>query len=990
MSQTLKSRQSSSPPPQRARWMYARGDTWATFQPHDNDKLEHKWNQLGGEKWARQTKQDQQRLGDDEKQQATTSTPRAPPSGVDAIQSALDGFINPTQKSKSNDSANKPSSGSSWLSGLRSYLPFAKHASNNDDSAESDKHNGQDRDSNKSDSDKIQVNYILDPDQPESERAAKVEVMEDNLFDVDLESMTLYPVFWKGVLLKVVRATWFYSSLTDGSYAPISWDDPLSRDLDHAYSQAQPWISHSPSSNDGNSNNSDLGEETDASKLYPLPSMKEKGQVSFQDAEVGRIFSQDLRGRFLSVVGGSIVVRGFDRAEQIAEQKSFSPLFNISLPWANDDEGSDITSKGSSKYTELQKKGSSVGAHSASKREGAAKPSSTPPSGGGADGPHRADPSTNGDEDERRSFAAKLVPSSDAALRPLVALKKFLGFDENDAADEEKRKMKQQMTEDELDRQRRSENDLEILPDDRKDEPPELVFAIHGIGQQLTEDFEALDFVYDVEHLRNLASENARDPAVRRLSRGRRAQFIPICWRRFMEFDDKPESNDNFYTLDDITNSAAIPMVRNVITKVVLDVPFYLSRHRQKMIDSVISELNRTYRLFCRRNPEFEKHGGRVSVIGHSLGSALAADILSAQPSKVPPLSEVENLDHDALRRNDNLHFNVKNLFFIGSPVAFFFHLEGGQLIARSGTERHPNNDSDALDEEIGRYGCLAAENVYNIFNPNDPVAFQLAPTVDSAYAKVIQPISIESATEALLRSLALPRISVSRVFEKYKQHPFQGVGKIIRQARILENKQQALPEGLSTEEQRQVIEREMGQRIVQDSDYIQTVRKWHHLQTPKSTPTDYNHGAATPDPRELETEKGSRKKTLHPETALRTSSLAEESDEKHDFDLDSLERAERRFRALNPHGCIDYHLSASISLSGYLDMFGAHLAYWSHRDFAVFVLTQLFMDFTQKDAVTIVPQIQDSQGDKEKEREGEEDDDDEEDESEDESEDEE
>ena len=972
--------------------MYARGDTWATFQPHDNDKLEAKWNELGGEQWSLQRKQDRERLGDDERQQTLSSTPRAPPSGVDAIQSALDGFSNPTRRSKpspvstAKDVSKRTGSESSWIDALRSYLPFSKDASDNDGrtQSESDRHDGSDKDPNndssKSDPDKIQVNYILDPDQPESERAAKVEVMEDNLFDVDLESMTLYPVFWKGVLLKVVRATWFYSSLTDGSYAPISWDDPLSRDLDRAYSQAQPWLHRSPSTTTDVPADSDVGEETDKSKLYPLPSMKDKGQVSFQDAEVGRIFSEDLRGRFLSVVGGSIVVRGFDRAEQIAEQKSFSPLFNFSLPWANDDEGGDrADNKGSSRYTELQREGSSMGAHSASKREGAAKTSSEPPSGGGADGPRRTEPSTNGDEDERRSFAAKLVPSSDAALRPLVALKKLLGYDENDAADEEKRRMKQQMTEDELDRQRRSENDLDLLPDDKKDEPPELVFAIHGIGQQLTEDFEALDFVYDVEHLRNLASENASDPAVRRLSRGRRAQFIPICWRRFMEFDDdKPESNDNFYTLEDITNSAAIPMVRNVITKVVLDVPFYLSRHRKKMIDSVISELNRTYRLFCRRNPDFEKRGGRVSLIGHSLGSALAADILSAQPSKVPSLSEVEESDRDALRRNDCLHFNVKNLFFIGSPVAFFFHLDGGQLIARSGTARHPDADSDAPDPETGRYGCLAAENVYNIFNPNDPVAFQLAPTVDSAYAKVIKPISIESATEALLRTLALPRISVTRVFEKYKDRPFQGVGKIIRQARILENKE-TLPEDLSSEEQKQVRERDIGQRIVDDSDYIQTVRKWHHLQKPQSSSPSDDHEAPSPKQRELETEQGNRKKTLQPETALRTSSVAEESDEVHVFDLDALERAERRFRALNPHGCIDYHLSASISLSGYLDMFGAHLAYWTHRDFAVFVLTQLFMDFNQKNAVTIVPQIRGTQGDKEKNEPKEDEDEDEE-----------
>ncbi|SNX83596.1 related to phosphatidic acid-preferring phospholipase A1 [Melanopsichium pennsylvanicum] len=974
MSRTTSESGILSPPPHRARWMYARGDTWATFQPHDNDKLERKWNELGGDDWARRRNQQAQDLCQDEKRKSTTSKPRAPPSGVDAIQSALDGFTNLSHPSKRDSRSahgqlsKDSSAGSSWISDLRSYMSFAKddaadHGSNTD----SDEQRSSNDDSKKSDDDSIQVNYILDPDQPQAERAAKVEVMEDNLFDVDLESMTLYPVFWKGVLLKVVRATWFYSSLTDGSYAPISGDDPLSQDLDDAYSKAQPWLYQSNATTDGDSDNHTVGEETNKSNRYPLTSMKDKGQVCFQDAQVGRIFSQDLRGRFLSIVGGSIVVRGFDRAEEIAKQKSFSPLFNTSLPWANGHEKSSSTnSESSSAYTESQRKGSSAGAHSASKRQGAAKTSSAPPSGGGADGSNRADASSNGDKDERRSFAAKLVPSSDAALRPLVTLKKLFDYDENKAADEEKRKMKQQMTEDELDRQRRAEDDLDLLPDDCKDQPPELVFAVHGIGQQLTEDFEALDFVYDIEHLRNLASENASDPAVRRLSRGRRAQFIPICWRRFMEFDDRPGSNDNFYTLDDITNSAAIPIVRNVITKVVLDVPFYLSRHRKKMIDSVTSELNRTYRLFCRRNPNFEKDGGRVSIIGHSLGSALAADILSAQPSKVPPLSEVEKSDHDKLRSNSCLHFNVKNLFFIGSPVAFFFHLEGGQLIARSGTERHPANDSDALDDGMGRYGCLAAENVYNIFNPNDPVAFQLAPTVDSAYAKVVKPISIESATEALLRSLTLPRISVSRIFEKYKEHPFQGVGKIVRQARILADEEDQLPYDLSKGDKRQLTERERGRRIVEDSDYIRTVRKWQHLNTSKPTASDYNHEAPTPDYGELETELGTRKKTLQPEMALRIAFGTEESDEKHDFDLESLERAERRFRALNPHGCIDYHLSASISLSGYLDMFGAHLAYWAHRDFAVFVLTQLFMDFTNTDEVTIVPQIQGTENDKE------------------------
>ena len=237
MSQPSQSGQSASfaPPPQRAQWMYARGDTWATFQPHDNDKLEQRWNKLGGEAWARSHRE--QQLGDNEKRQTPSSLPRAPPSGVDAIQSAIAGYGKPSHDNEHKDDSaalERKGSRSSWLGGLRGFVPFVNKDGHSDDSndanqSRSTEHDTSEQESNKSESEKIHVNLILDPDEPESERMAKVEVMEDNLFDVDLECMTLYPVFWKGVLLKVVRATWFYSSLTDGSYAPISWDDPLSR-----------------------------------------------------------------------------------------------------------------------------------------------------------------------------------------------------------------------------------------------------------------------------------------------------------------------------------------------------------------------------------------------------------------------------------------------------------------------------------------------------------------------------------------------------------------------------------------------------------------------------------------------------------------------------------------------------------------------------------------------------------------------------------------
>ncbi|PWZ01625.1 hypothetical protein BCV70DRAFT_77849 [Testicularia cyperi] len=973
------------PPPQRARWMYARGKTWAIFSPHDDEKLETRWRQLGGDAWRRSLNQAKQRDSDDPQVSSSTShsapsSLATPPSGVEAIRSALTKFSElpdtaraATYSSRSGATSSPGAHASSWSAPLRklkrAFVADPQQEQHGQDRQHSDIESDHDaKEECRRDSDeKVQVNHVLDPDEPEENRRTKVEVMEDNLFDVDLESMTLYPVFWKGVLLKVVRATWFYSSLTDGSYAPISADDPLSQDLDRAYKYAKPWRATRVGNNQPAADNDP--DEADSSKFWALSSMSDKGQVCFEDAEVGRIFSEDLRGRFLSVLGGSIVVRGFDRAEQIARDRSFNPLFNIPSPWATDDEQKVEASSGSGSerdsldVSKNKSQGSSLGAKSASRRVGAARTGGSPPSGGGSDGPHHAKSSTEGEDDDHRSFAAKLVPSSDAALRPIIAFKKLLGYDKSDAADEEKRRLKQKTTEDELDRQRETSDHADQLPNDRKDDPVELVFAVHGIGQQLTEDFEALDFVYDVEHLRNIAATNAQDPVIRRLSRGRRAQFLPICWRRFVEFDDEPEENDNFYTLNDITNSAAIPMVRNVISKVVLDVPFYLSRHRKRMINSVISELNRTYRLFCRRNPEFESKGGRVSIIGHSLGSALAADILSVQPSRVPPLAEMQESRSSELKANQHLHFNVKHLFFIGSPVAFFFYLDGGQLIARRGTQRHPDSDEDTLTDAVsdaqGKYGCLAAETVYNIFNPNDPVAFQLSPTVDAAYAGLVKPIPIENATEALLRSLTLPRMSVTKVFEKYGQRPFQGVGKIVRQARLLADERKELPDNLTGEENKEIEARRLGHHILAKSDYIQKVRKMHELDTARESSHNQDKSSSESHKSKVTVELGSRKKEMQPELALRD---AQERgilwDPDFRLDLDTLERAERRFRALNPHGCIDFHLSANISLSGYLDMFSAHLAYWTHPDFANFVLTQLFMDFNAATPLTLVPEV--------------------------------
>lgn len=104
-----------------------------------------------------------------------------------------------------------------------------------------------------------------------------------------------------------------------------------------------------------------------------------------------------------------------------------------------------------------------------------------------------------------------------------------------------------------------------------------------------------------------------------------------------------------------------------------LDIPYYLSHHKPKMIQAVIKEANRVYRLWCRNNPNFEQTG-KVHLIAHSLGSVMALDILSKQPTKLP-----KQLALKGKKVHDNMfEFDTKSLFFCGSPAGFFLLLNKG------------------------------------------------------------------------------------------------------------------------------------------------------------------------------------------------------------------------------------------------------------------------------------------------------------------------
>ncbi|KZT35133.1 hypothetical protein SISSUDRAFT_1064729 [Sistotremastrum suecicum HHB10207 ss-3] len=284
---------------------------------------------------------------------------------------------------------------------------------------------------------------------------------------------------------------------------------------------------------------------------------------------------------------------------------------------------------------------------------------------------------------------------------------------------------------------------------DGTEEITDLILIIHGIGQGMAASYEAFNFLYATNQFRRVARKQATDPALASIMRNRRVQFLPVQWRTNLQLsldeenerrERENEGLDNRFTLGDITLNNKIP------------------HHRQRMIESVCLEANRTYRMWCARNPGFE-FTGRVHIIAHSLGSALSAHILSKQPTRRPPLSKIKCPNEIT----EQFLFNTSALFLLGSPLGVFLHLKQAQLIARKGRERTLDSPSDEALDRVGVFGCLAVDTLYNVFNTSDPIAYRLNPCVDAEAAQTMLPSAIPAINASMFGNLSN---RVSRMFD--------------------------------------------------------------------------------------------------------------------------------------------------------------------------------------------------------------------------------
>ncbi|XP_052001545.1 phospholipase DDHD1 isoform X1 [Xyrauchen texanus] len=287
--------------------------------------------------------------------------------------------------------------------------------------------------------------------------------------------------------------------------------------------------------------------------------------------------------------------------------------------------------------------------------------------------------------------------------------------------------------------------------DDKPPQTTHIVFVVHGIGQKMDKD-------------RIIKNTGMLREAVRKMEekhftkqRQEHVEFLPVEWRSKLALDgDTVESitPDKVRGLRDLLNSSA------------MDIMYYTSPlYRNEITKGLTQELNRLYSLFCSRNPGFERRGGKVSIISHSLGCVITFDIMTGwdpvrfclqehqeqlEGEDLPWASyeerhlleevqltkqrlqelqdQLQGLKASNLGPSPTLKFKVENFFCMGSPLAVFLALRGIR----------PGN-TGFQDHIMPKSIC---QRFFNIFHPTDPVAYRLEPLVLKHYRN-IAPVQI-------------------------------------------------------------------------------------------------------------------------------------------------------------------------------------------------------------------------------------------------------
>ncbi|XP_075223476.1 SEC23-interacting protein-like isoform X2 [Lycorma delicatula] len=282
------------------------------------------------------------------------------------------------------------------------------------------------------------------------------------------------------------------------------------------------------------------------------------------------------------------------------------------------------------------------------------------------------------------------------------------------------------------------------IPDGEPETVDHILFLVHGIGKfcdlkfrpvtEVVDDFRSISLQLLQSHFRGACVMGTVN----------RVEVLPVSWHTALHTEEIDRKLQNI-TL------GSIHRLRQFTNDTLLDILFYTSPvFCETIVQAVGNELNRLYKLFRTRNPQFN---GGVSLGGHSLGSLILFDMLCNQKPDAPQTTsevlqtdtqqtnseavesdsektetnevEIKEIKKNQLNRGlsyvatgtdgtgqpfisyPQLDFHPKAFFALGSPIGMFVTVRG----------------IDSLGEDFHLPTCPA---FYNIFHPFDPVAYRV------------------------------------------------------------------------------------------------------------------------------------------------------------------------------------------------------------------------------------------------------------------------
>lgn len=321
--------------------------------------------------------------------------------------------------------------------------------------------------------------------------------------------------------------------------------------------------------------------------------------------------------------------------------------------------------------------------------------------------------------------------------------------------------------------QKSMENDFSnasVITENNQDREVEhLILCVHGIGQFLSSKYASVNFAHDCNHMRQLLKTEfvKKSHQFAPLAYGEekigndarfkncKTQILPIVWRYSIDFGLNYLYNeygkDGEYRLPKLSNLNidAVTPLRNLTADALLDILlFYEPKFKEEILECVTKSANQIYDKYLANHPNFK---GKVSLIGHSLGSSIVLDILSRQPDKIPTGAGFNAKEH--------LKFDVENFFSLGSPNGVFKFLERKNVYPRSFRSKSDKTDHKLGSESAGTAVYPKVNNLYNIFYATDLVAYRLEPLIHTSMSRVkpknIRPINEENIITSKIKDMS-------------------------------------------------------------------------------------------------------------------------------------------------------------------------------------------------------------------------------------------